>query len=201
MRNGVKQPHRRHDRLGQRQHDARYDPQLPAPVDPGRINNFVRQIHEERAHDEQVVGADRARNDQGPYRIQHVQRFNEQIIRDQGSAEDKSNQHEHENGFSSPIFIARQRIGQRGRCNQVDPGPHDSHQYTDQKGTPYGSIVQDDCIVGERKLNRPQANVSPRNGHIAAERLRRYVQDRKDHGRRHDGQEDIVENFKYEFAC
>ena len=129
-------------------HDARYDPQFPAPVDPGRINNFVRQIHEERAHDEQVVRADRARNDKGPYRIQHVQRFNEQIIRNERRTENKGDQHEHKDGFSPPIFIARQRIGQRGRCDQVDPGSHDGHEYADHKRTPYGSIVQDDCIVG-----------------------------------------------------
>src|SRR5699024_11866898 len=84
----VEQTDRRDRGYGQRQHDADEHPELGAAVDAGRLLEAVGYALEEVAHDHEVEGVDRDRDDQRPQRVEQAELGHHDEGRDHDTADE-----------------------------------------------------------------------------------------------------------------
>ena len=115
------------DRPGEGQDDPEVDPQLPAAVNPGGVNEFVGYALHELLHQEDVVDADGGRDDQGAEMAHPTQAVHDHIGGDEkeNPRDHQGGQHEVEQGVAPGEMQFREGVSGQRIEEQVQQG--DAH--------------------------------------------------------------------------
>src|SRR6266850_149347 len=199
MCDAIEQDHHRDDRPRQRDDDLEQDRPVVRTVHARGLLERLRNGHEARAHDDEVEGADRPRDDQRPQRVLQAERLpDEEIRRDETAAEEvREHDQEHDRILEEDV-PPRERIGTQRGEEDVQRRADDDDEQRVAVAAEDQRVLEHATVGLEGQVDRPEEQPAV-GGELARVAERREEDEeqriqRDDHER--DQEEDVADAEK-----